>query len=1141
MKLLKRMRLLNWHYFWKEIIEFEEINFLTGRNAAGKSTLIDALQLVLLGDTSGHFFNKAANDKSTRTLKGYLRGEIGDDGDVGSRYLREGRFTSYLVCEFHDDLKNKDFTLGVVFDCYEDGTHEHRFFFFDFLIPENGFIVNEVPLSFKELRNYVKKNYKAARYEFPETNRRYQDLLKGKLGGLKNKYFSLFKKAVPFTPITDIETFITEYVCDVKNFVDISSMQDNIRYYKRLEHDADLIEKRIATLEGIAAKYVAWQEENQKLQIQTYIIERAQHQTALSKLAELEKDVKINREKIAYLIVSQEGCTAQIASLDEERKELEVKRNSSDISRHFAELEKQKNFLQKELAKLNGEVRQTIDNMRKYGLVWRENLLRLLELGNIDATHRLFKGRALPAGLPEGCSNWDEFVGRAVEHAEIMLNIDAAKLCTIGKVGLTEIREGIFGLKQMVARISHTLSEIVEEAEGNLGVLQKQVANLEKGIKPYDHKLLELREEIALGLREKYGQAVEVHILADLLEIKDDRWRNAVEAYLHTQKFYLFVEPEYFLEALQIYERLKFSRSFYDWGLVDTGKLVGEAPVRKKGSLAEEVETENRYARLFIDYVLGRLIKCDLVEKLREYERAITASCMLYQNYVARQLNPTRWQYPYIGRQAVEEQIKAKRSEIGELEKTKGLCQEKILVYKGIAGMEALNTNEAENTLKIMEKAQDIPEMEAELRAVIEELGTLDLTWLQKMDAQIGELEKQIKQLTKEERGYNNEIVTLETLTGEIEKTKIPAEKNLVVVGQKRIDEHFTANWIEEKGEPRFRKELKMRNSAREVYDNFYPQVARTKSQLEKKKEELAATRSDYNRDYKMSHDINLYDNDPYEQEMRELKDIRLPEYKGQIIDAQEKAYEQFRDDFLAKLKANIDLVKIQIEELNAALKESSFGSDRYRFVFNPRPEYRRYYEMITDEMLLDGFNIGSYIFQEKHKDAIEELFKQIIDVDAELNADARAELERNIKKFTDYRTYLNFDLVVTDEEERKQRLSRTLHKKSGGETQTPFYISVLASFAQLYRIRQKNEAGNTIRLIIFDEAFSKMDSERIQESVKLLRRFRLQAILSAPPEKIGDMAVLVDRNLCVIRNGDSSCVKTFDSRRLVEEEENGL
>jgi uncharacterized protein YPO0396 len=74
MKLLQKLLLTNWHYIERELIEFSGINFLTGKNASGKSTIIDALQLLILGDTSGSFFNKAANDNSQRTLRGYLRG-----------------------------------------------------------------------------------------------------------------------------------------------------------------------------------------------------------------------------------------------------------------------------------------------------------------------------------------------------------------------------------------------------------------------------------------------------------------------------------------------------------------------------------------------------------------------------------------------------------------------------------------------------------------------------------------------------------------------------------------------------------------------------------------------------------------------------------------------------------------------------------------------------------------------------------------------------------------------------------------------------------------------------------------------------------------------------------------------------------
>ena len=89
MKALKRIVLINWHYFTFETLELDTINFLTGKNGAGKTTVIDAIQLLMLGDTTGHFFNKSATDKSSRTLNGYLRCEIGDDDDGNPIYKRK--------------------------------------------------------------------------------------------------------------------------------------------------------------------------------------------------------------------------------------------------------------------------------------------------------------------------------------------------------------------------------------------------------------------------------------------------------------------------------------------------------------------------------------------------------------------------------------------------------------------------------------------------------------------------------------------------------------------------------------------------------------------------------------------------------------------------------------------------------------------------------------------------------------------------------------------------------------------------------------------------------------------------------------------------------------------------------------------
>ncbi|MCI8541685.1 MAG: AAA family ATPase, partial [Erysipelotrichaceae bacterium] len=48
---LNRVLLINWLYYSKELLEFDQINLLSGKTGHGKSAFIDALQVVILGET----------------------------------------------------------------------------------------------------------------------------------------------------------------------------------------------------------------------------------------------------------------------------------------------------------------------------------------------------------------------------------------------------------------------------------------------------------------------------------------------------------------------------------------------------------------------------------------------------------------------------------------------------------------------------------------------------------------------------------------------------------------------------------------------------------------------------------------------------------------------------------------------------------------------------------------------------------------------------------------------------------------------------------------------------------------------------------------------------------------------------------
>jgi uncharacterized protein YPO0396 len=349
------------------------------------------------------------------------------------------------------------------------------------------------------------------------------------------------------------------------------------------------------------------------------------------------------------------------------------------------------------------------------------------------------------------------------------------------------------------------------------------------------------------------------------------------------------------------------------------------------------------------------------------------------------------------------------------------------------------------------------------------------------------------------------------------------------------INEGYETSWVENTGEIRYQKERENRKSVAEFEPAFIGPKAKSAKAKNDMWIDLRDMRRQYNERHIMGHDIDALNNSVYDDEWLELSDLKLPEYESRIEDSRKKAFEQFQEDFLSRLQSNINDAKRQIEELNRALSGSSFGEDTYRFRIIPKPEYKRYYDMIIDDMLLTGgYNLLSEQFNVKYKEEIADLFAVITDDGSSSGGQGREDYEKRVQTFTDYRTYLSFDLEVINKEGESQRLSKTMGKKSGGETQTPFYIAVLASFAQLYRTG-RDKSANTSRIILFDEAFSKMDGERIVRSIELLRHFNFQVVLSAPPDKIGEIAALVDRNFCVIRQGKKTGVYNFDPKHIEE------
>lgn len=1122
MKTLRKLLLINWHYFTHELIEFEQLNFMTGDNATGKSTIIDALQLVLFGETAGKYFNKSVSGKSNRTLSSYLCGEIGDGGEDGAVYLREGFFSSYTAVEFYDDERDRSFVLGGVYDVHSPGDIVTRFFRYYGTLPENHFIVNQIPMSVEQLREYLKAGGMKETRVF-ESGRSYRQEVYAMLGGLRPKFRELLKKSVSFSlEGMDIQRFITEFVCDSEQTVNVAPMQANIRSYKNLERTAAELEKKKAALQKIASTYEDYRKNVENKRLYSYLIDRALVETTEEKLTSLREKEKALAQKVlneeenltqeteSYQVL-QDQCAELELQLRQDQTEIRLKEIAREIEGCTARITRANSAFDSTLARI-GSVRSRFYQAKNETFSRADTVIDKVPDGFIAAQL--------------------ESLQTEMEHLTALFD-PPEELSPEQVAGSKESFEQIIArmesLKEIATLLHAKVQDAIAAADAELRRLNAERQELEKGRFQFPQNALDLKQAILSRIRAETGESAEVALVAEAAEIKSDRWRNTIEGYLNTQRFYVIVPPRYVRLAFRVLDRLKREKELYDTGIVDMEKIMAKNPRAEENSLARELTTENPYVRAFLDHILGRVIKCDSVDAIREHSVSVTDDGLVYKNYVLRAMHPKLWRHPAIGQSAITRRLEEIRSETArQTEALTVYASLKVCAEKDKA-LSCFSVSDAERYIETAEDVIAAADDERRIAALEKERDSIDTANVLLLRQQLADKKAEKDEAYRTCGEMRESLGKVKNQLDTLREETIPKKESELREKQSALTDDYDEAWVADAGEPRYLVELSRRDSAEHIFEAFPRELSRARNAIERYRDTLVTERADYNTRFKTGFDVKAEDNEVYEKELCNIEENALPDYLSRIEDTKQKAMEEFQEDFLSKLSDNIRSVKARIDELNLAISSASFGEDTYRFKVTPKKDYERYYRMIMDEMLMGGYTLMSNQFNEKYREEIGELFAMMT---GEGNASFdQSTYEKNVKLYTDYRTYLEFDIIVRNPSGEEQRLSRTLHKKSGGETQTPFYIAILASFAQLYRIG-RDKKSNTARLIIFDEAFSKMDSERIGKSIQLLRKLGFQAILVTPTEKTGDIAPLADRTLVVLRNGRDSRVTRFDKER---------
>lgn len=1075
MKKLMRVKLINWHRFTNTTIELEKSTLISGENGAGKSTLLDAIQFVVICSTN--YFNKAAHENGKRKLTGYIRCKTGRENKP---YERTGEISAHIALEFYEEKRNKYFVVGAVVDSASEGQEKTARYLMDGIRLEDSlFFQGKTPKSINQFRTSNAKKIK----QWCTTDKEARSMIKNRFGRIEDKFFRLIPKALAFRPIDDIKDFVYSYVLDEKE-VNIDVLRENVRTYQDLQRTLENVKIRVGRLEKINTMHDQAADGLRKDSQYEYYLARVEADLIGEEIKRMQSEIQSDTFRL-------EEQNRQIASVRAEQTE---KQQIRDDLR--AELAADKDFLAKDEQEKKLHL---LENKRKEMLEEREILQK-----SIDAAKRQLK----------------KLLGVRDIDNSIRLYYD--NLCVIDKntnlAGLRDILLNVITYKnKMRDKIFQKRAEVL--AEETMVSSQKQ--ELDRKIEQLMKKKLSYAEDVErvrMAIKEEFqriGRTPEPRILCEMLEITDDSWRNAVEGYLNTQRFYILVEPDSFDIALGIYDRLRKEKKAYGVGLINTQNLE-QYDTAPEGSLAAVVTSENKYAKRYINMILGKVHMCAHYRDLKNYKTSITKECMKYQNNVASAIKPAVFDTPYIGQNALKvqlEQARKKREEIKEQ-----LMQIHTRLEQMEFVLEPLETEHDTDIKYRLDVIGDLRQISVEINNCKDNIATLEKNSnIIMKQIQLSTLEKMLGELA----------VRLDSLNRTAGKTeeRISLTKEQVANGQIKYGEKAVI--YEELGNkagdslPIWKQEYEKQTgdkSFSQFRDNYLRRRKANQTLVDKAIDSMKEAMGEYKTAHDFGAPATMEGYPDFETEYVKLKNSELLQYEGKVEAARCAAEEEFREQFLSKLQENMKIAQAEFKELNKALDDIRFSSEKYEFLYMPSKRYRQYYEMIMDDFnAMQGESIFSGLFHENHKAVIEELFERLA-LDNENNA-------RALDEFTDYRTYMDYDIRIIHNDGNYSLYSKVCEEKSGGETQTPFYVTVAASFVQLYK---NNIGGEAIGLVLFDEAFNNMDDERIGGVLEFLRRLPLQILIAAPPDKIQYISPFVEETLLVMTDEKVSFVERY-------------
>lgn len=1114
---LTKVSLINWYLVSAEDVEIRDATALIGPTGAGKSSIQDAIQTVVCGGNRRYIRPNASTDnkRSDRRIIDYCLGYTHPKSD-GGEPIRQNCETvlALTFSEEREDGTRHDIAVGLAYEAR--GESGELKLLNRFIAPGYAFSVSHCLgedekgafiEAWEDIEETLKRRCPEVRFYRSNSAEKFvADLLAemrqhGRQPDARH-FLQVFSNAVAFEPIKDPTKFVRQWIL-TPDPLEIERVRASIARWKEMNETVERIERRLKQITATQGRYQSWshllvdrcykqwrlacaQTQLQKLRLKTV---SGEHKALLEQKAVVEKQLNARRNRLKddqdYLNdlqnqLREKGVQAKLDSADKDR---------SHALERLQRLEEKVRDL-KQLFQAAGNAKATLEWLPPEGersLALASTALSLME----EATG----------------ANWLRHHKPEISNylAEVQAFFRELPAHLAG--GLDEKRSEVYALRM------------------DRDAIAKNLDRADKGQVPLSQGPSRLMELLA-------QEGIEATPLCEVVEITDSRWQLAVEALLGRGREALIVDPQHQRRALDILHHNRNQPGMGACVIVKTTQTDSVDLSRSRPeSLARVVRSDNRHALAFIETRIGGFERVETVEELERSRRAImpdgkTTSGLSLS--VQQNINLI------IGQKARVESVRALQDRKSDLERR---IRDLSAAIKRLEDLDRLSTRIAEASFDLddMEDAflsiqRDIAEADKRRQAALAEEDAELVQEVESLQHGIKEMETEIEELNDQKTG----IIRKEGATGERLTTLRKDLKNAVkaqrLAIRSRTEEDLLKCLEIEGKEARgkvfaphpfmgHRLAAEVGRADSEGQQRFYMAEMKTLeeelSSINKRIGPAAQSASQSMNDYLRDHGLDR----PFTSglhmtseeygwvvtERSQLEQNELRQYQEEAREAERTMRSTLTEDLLVNLHGKFQRLDHQLRSLNNQLSRHRFNNRFHSFRKKADPGYEDLRKLANKvgenpdlaEAIIEGRTDDPWLAE-----ALRKLNELLEDTGGE--------------GLEDYRNYFTFDLYmrleasddggeieIREEEVRDKKLmslSGRASVGSGGEGQTPFYIAIAASMALAYYPggnRGKEASG--MGLVLFDEAFNRLDIQTTQTLIRFFEELGLQLVVAAP------------------------------------------